>query len=108
MNNKFSTLNANEFEKVIADGQTVLLDARSTKEFATEHIRNAINIDVSSPNFPHEAEARLPKSKLIAVYCKSGVRSQMAATLLANRGFNTVYLHGGISEWIKAGKETAY
>lgn len=106
MNNKFSSLNATEFEKAIVDVQTILLDARSSKEFATEHINNAINIDVSSPNFPNEAEARLPKNKLIAVYCKSGVRSQMAATLLANRGFKTVYLNGGMSEWKRAGKAT--
>lgn len=106
MRNKYRTLNANEFDSAIADSHTTILDARSAKDFAEEHINNAINIDVSSPNFPNEAEARLPKNKLIAVYCKSGVRSQMAATLLANRGFNTVYLNGGMSEWKRAGKAT--
>ena len=105
MNSKYITLNANDFEKAIADSSAIILDVRTADEYSGGHIPNAINIDLSSPNFPDEAESRLPKYRTIAVYCKNGVRSQMAATLLANRGYNIIYLHGGISEWIKAGKE---
>lgn len=106
MRNKYRTLNADEFDSAIADSHTTILDARSAKDFAEEHIRNAINIDVSSPDFIYEANARLHRENQIAVYCKSGVRSKMAATLLSNQGFDIVYLNGGISEWKKAGKAT--
>ena len=106
MNSKFTTLNANDFEKAIANTSAIILDVRTADEYSGGHIPNAINIDLSSPNFLHEAESRLPKYRTIAVYCKNGVRSQMTATLLANRGYNIIYLQGGISEWINAGKET--
>ncbi|MBO7570830.1 MAG: rhodanese-like domain-containing protein [Bacteroidales bacterium] len=102
MNDNFITLNANDFEKAIANSTTIILDVRTADEYRSGHIPNAINIDMSRPDF----EKRLSKHKTLAVYCKNGVRSKMTAIILANRGFRVVYLDGGITEWEKAGKTT--
>ena len=108
MESNYKTLNANEFEQAISNSQVIVVDVRTAKEYASEHIANAINIDMSSPDFIYEATAKLPKSRRIAIYCKSGTRSKMAAILLANKGYNILYLNGGITAWTNAGKNTAH
>ena len=50
----------------------------------------------------------LPKDRDILIYCKSGMRSQMAAMLLMQAGMdgNTLYnLEGGILAWNAAQPE---
>ena len=106
MNSKFTTLNANDFEKAIADSSAIILDVRTADEYSGGHIPNAINIDVNRAGFLYEADERLPKDKTIAVYCHGGVRSRKAASLLSDNGFCILNLDGGIKEWMSAGKET--
>lgn len=106
MNSKFTTLNANDFEKAISDSATIVLDVRSADEYAGGHIPNAINIDVNRAGFLYEADERLPKDKTIAVYCHGGIRSRKAAALLSDSGYTVINLSGGIKEWMSAGKET--
>ena len=106
MSSNFTTLNANDFEKAIADDQTIILDVRTADEYASGHIANAINIDVNRAGFLYEADEKLPKDKTIAVYCHGGVRSRKAASLLSDNGFCILNLDGGITEWKNAGKET--
>lgn len=107
MDDKFTTLKANDFELSIADSNTtIVVDVRTADEFSGGHIPNAINIDVNRAGFLYEADERLSKDKTIAVYCHGGVRSRKAATLLATNGFCVVNLDGGITEWHNAGKET--
>jgi L-ascorbate metabolism protein UlaG (beta-lactamase superfamily) len=50
------------------------------------------------------AQAKLPKDKTIAIYCRSGRRSANAAGKLADAGFKCVNLKGGIIAWKEAGK----
>jgi adenylyltransferase/sulfurtransferase len=42
----------------------------------------------------------LDKSKLVVVHCKAGPRSERAAILLREAGFNVKFLEGGILAWI--------
>ena len=106
MNNKFTTLNANDFEKAISDSQVTIVDVRTADEYSGGHIPNAINIDVNRAGFLYEADEKLPKDKTIAVYCQGGVRSRKAASLLSDNGYKVLNLNGGIKEWMSAGKET--
>ena len=105
MDDKITTLNANDFEKAIADGKTIILDVRTAEEYAGGHIANAINIDVNCAGFLYEADEKLLRDKRIAVYCHGGVRSRKSAVLLADNGYIVVNLSGGITEWKNAGKE---
>jgi rhodanese-related sulfurtransferase len=81
----------------------ILLDVRTQIEFNNERIEGAILI-------PHtEIESRsadkLPIDKLpntdqvIFVYCKAGVRSEIAARSLVKLGYTNVFDMGGIDDW---------
>ena len=72
------------------------------KEFAEGHVKGAILIDQFQSDFVEQAQAKLPKDKTIAVYCRSGRRSANAAGKLAHVGYKCVNLKGGILAWKEA------
>lgn len=84
-----------------------LLDVRTPEEFGVEHLENADNVNVNSPDFANKV-AKYDKSKPIFVYCKVGGRSAQAADKLVAMGFTEVYnLEGGIMKWTTAGMPKA-
>jgi rhodanese-related sulfurtransferase len=83
-----------------------LVDIRSVGEYDALHIPGAINIPAE------ELETRqqsFTKNDMIICICNHGKeRSQRAAELLYNLGFqNTYYLTGGIAAWFDKKNETA-
>lgn len=94
-----------EANKMINEGDVVLIDVRSLDEYSAGHINGALNIDVSSAGF-EEKIADLDKSKNYVVYCQSGRRSAKSSEIMIDAGFKTVYnVAGGISEWQHEGFE---
>ena len=91
-----------EFAELIADSNVVILDVRKADEFAEGHIKGAVLIDQFQSDFLEQAQAKLPKDKIIAVYCRSGRRSANAADKLADVGYKCVNLKGGILAWKEA------
>lgn len=75
-----------------------LIDIRSTDEYNKMHIPAAENIPVE---LLADASALFTKDDLIVCVCNKGhERSQSAAELLVNAGFeNTYYLEGGTVGW---------
>lgn len=74
----------------------LVLDTRSAGEFATGHLPGALNI-------PHtELRARIgevtaaAQGRPVRVMCASGVRSYLAHRILAENGFDSASLSGGI------------
>lgn len=100
----FENTDVNGFADLIADPNVVLLDVRTEKEFNEGHLSNALNIDIKQSGFVEKAKAVLPADKTIAVYCRSGKRSALAAVQLASEGYKVVNLEGGILAWKEAGK----
>lgn len=101
----YKTVGADEFERIISDtAGVVVLDARTQSEYDEGHIANAVLIDVKTDSFMMAARDLLPKDKTIAVYCRSGRRSAMAADMLTDEGYTVVNLDGGIMAWIQSGK----
>ena len=93
-----------DFAKTISDESVVVLDVRTSGEFAAGHISNSINIDVETGEFANQV-ANLDKTKTYAIYCQSGRRSAIAASQMAKLGFTSLYnLNGGISAWAGAGQ----
>lgn len=86
------------FKKVLADTLVVLLDVRTPAEYRAGHITNARNMDVRQPAFEKQIETLDPK-RPVAVYCRSGVRSRMAAGKLVKRGFKVYNLDKGYFSW---------
>jgi len=76
--------------------ETILLDVRPELIYKSEHIPGAVSIPMG------ELESRLDeldKSKIIIVYCQSGVSSLPSDTLVQN-GFEHVYMIiGGLNAW---------
>ena len=87
-----------ELKNIIANLDCILLDVRSPQEFKEGHLNGAINIPLC------ELEARVNyklnnKSKIIIVYCQSGIRSKKALKILYKNGFKNLYnLKGGLDE----------
>jgi rhodanese-related sulfurtransferase len=98
----FENVEVAAFAELIADSNVVILDVRKADEFAEGHIKGAILIDQFQSDFVEQAQAKLPKGKTIAVYCRSGRRSANAAGKLADIGYKCVNLKGGILAWKKA------
>ena len=99
----FEDMEVKEFAELIADSNVVILDVRKGGEFAEGHIKGALLIDQFQSDFVELAQAKLPKDKTIAVYCRSGRRSVNAAGKLADVGYKCVNLKGGIIAWKEAG-----
>ena len=78
---------------------TQLVDVRTPEEYAEGHLEGAVNIDVNDSTFLQHATASLEKGRAVAVYCRSGKRSALAASLLAKQGYNVINLLGGILAW---------
>jgi rhodanese-related sulfurtransferase len=99
----FENMEVKEFAELIAEPNVVILDVRKADEFAEGHIAGAVLIDQFQSDFVELAQAKLPKDKTIAIYCRSGRRSANAAGKLADAGFKCVNLKGGIIAWKEAG-----
>ncbi len=79
------------------DAGALLLDVRTREEFATGHLRSALNIPVQElANRLTELEH--PERQLV-VYCRSGARSGAATKLLKAAGFCRVHDMGAMSNW---------
>ena len=104
--NLYADVDVNRFEQIIKSDSVQLVDVRKLDEFTEGHIPGAIHIDVLTPSFLSNALAKLDKKRPCAVYCRSGKRSAMAATLLAKEGYTVTNLLGGIIAWTEAKKKT--
>lgn len=83
---------ANEFKK----GEAMVIDIRKKSEFDSEHVVDAVNIPLNRIN-DHLAE--FPKDKPFILYCGSGYRTMIAASILKQRGWdNFTDVRGGIAE----------
>ncbi len=81
------------------DSESLIVDVRTEEEYNLGHIRKSILIDINQPNLFMESISKLDKSKSYYVYCRTGVRSEMACSLMNQNGLTTYNLVGGIVEW---------
>jgi rhodanese-related sulfurtransferase len=96
-------LNVSEFSQKITEPGVIIVDVRTSEEFASGHIEGALNIDFNSGNFANEI-TRLNPSETYAVYCRSGSRSGQAASIMHKAGFHDVSnLNGGVIDWTNDG-----
>jgi len=100
------TLTPDEFEKRAKEPNTVILDVRTPKEYASGHLKDAVLIDFQAADFNQKVK-ELDKTKQYVVYCAVGIRGERACKKLDTLDFPKVFnLAGGIKAWEKAGKPT--
>ena len=91
------------------DTDFVILDVRTSEEYAAGHIEGAVNICstcTASLSFA-DALASLDINATYLVHCKSGVRSTSAIQVMLDAGFTNIYhLVAGINGWTTEGFPT--
>lgn len=88
----------------IKEGQVIVLDVRTPKEFANGHLAEAKLIDFQSADFAKKL-GELDRSKTYLVHCAVGGRSAQSLATFQKLGFkDVVHLDGGFRAWQKAGK----
>lgn len=93
-----------EFDKLRARKESVVLDVRTESEFKAGHIPGAVNVDVNAGDFDAKI-AKLDKNKTYLVHCMVGHRSAKACDKLAAAGVTNLFDFGvGLKAWEKAGK----
>lgn len=98
---EFTSLSVTEFATAIKNDSVVVVDVRTPAEYKSGYIKGAQNIDMKSADFQTEA-VKLDKKKKIAVYCRSGKRSKIAANALADMGYMVIELNSGMLGWQNA------
>ena len=100
----YKNLSVDEFARMAADKQNVILDVRTPGEYSAGHIPGAVNLDYNAPDFQAKAAA-LDKSKTYLVHCAVGGRSVRACEKMSRLDFPNLYnLPGGFKAWAKAGQ----
>ena len=85
------------------NGDLVILDVCTPKEFSKAHLENATNLNFFSKAFKSQLNT-LDKEKTYFVYCKVGGRSRLAQKQMKKVGFKEVYnIVGGTLLWEEEG-----
>lgn len=83
-------------KELVKNPSTIVVDVRNSWEFETAHIPSARNIPLEE--LPYKiAEFKSYKSPIV-LYCRSGARSGMAASILKQNGITNVYNGGGLDD----------
>lgn len=105
--NEISVISDYQFIE-IQDNDYTLVDVRTTEEYESGHIQNAINIDFYSESFEKEI-LLLNKSSSIILYCRTQNRSTKTANFLKENGYMDIsIIEGGINSWVKNGNDLVY
>ncbi len=92
-------------EQLAGQAAPLVVDVRAPGEWSAERIDGAINLPLSQLA---DRLDELPADRPILVYCTSGYRSAVAASLLRREGFTQVMdLVGGLDAWKSAQLATA-
>lgn len=87
------------FEAGMNSDNAVIIDVRTPGEWYEGVIPGAELINVMDPTFADRVND-MDRDKEYYVYCRSGNRSGMVASFMAQRGFTKVYnLQSGIMSW---------
>lgn len=104
--NKGVHVNAIEFNRLLEDENTILVDMRNHYESEIGHFERAITPDVdtfreSLPIIENDLRA-YKENKNLVMYCTGGIRCEKASAYFKHKGFKKVYqLEGGIIEYAR-------
>ena len=104
--NKGIHVDAEKFNELIGDPNTVLVDMRNHYESEIGHFENAITPDVDtfrdSLDIIEKNLADHKEDKKLVMYCTGGIRCEKASAYYKHKGFKQVYqLEGGIIEYAR-------
>lgn len=89
-----------QFQKKIATENYILVDVRTSEEYADGHLEGALNINYFSATFSEDI-AKLGLETPVLVYCQSGNRSRKSMKIMYDMGFKEVKnFIGGYKGWM--------
>ena len=108
--NKGIHLKAQEFNNMLDDPNTIVVDFRNHYESEVGHFEGAITPDVENfrESLPiiNEQLQDFKEDKNLLMYCTGGIRCEKASAYFKHQGFKNVYqLEGGIIEYTRQIKE---
>ncbi|MEO7961394.1 MAG: rhodanese-related sulfurtransferase [Ginsengibacter sp.] len=109
MSKKGKYVDANAFNELTNDPNTIVVDMRNHYEYEVGHFTNAI--EVPSETFRDQLPMAVEmlsgkKDKNIIMYCTGGIRCEKASAWMLHNGFQNVYhLEGGIIQYANNIKE---
>lgn len=103
-------LKAKEFNDILDDPNTIVVDFRNHYESEIGHFKGAITPDVETfrESLPiiHEQLKGHENDKNLVMYCTGGIRCEKASAYFKHQGFRNVFqLEGGIINYAKQIKE---
>jgi len=109
MRNKGRYVNAEEFNSLTADPDTVVIDMRNHYEFEVGHFKDAVEVpsDTFRQQLPMAVEMmQEDRERNIIMYCTGGIRCEKASAYMLHKGFSNVFhLEGGIINYTRQAKE---
>lgn len=108
--NKGVHVDAETFNTLIEDPDTVLVDMRNHYESEIGHFKNAVTPDVDtfrdSLDIIEEDLKNHKEDKKLVMYCTGGIRCEKASAYYKHKGFKNVFqLEGGIIEYARQVKD---
>jgi len=99
------SLTITEFAQILdASKNAQILDARAPEEFALNHIKGAINVNLKDSLATERVISQLNHKYPSFTYSINNGRSSVLAKLLLAKGFGHVYeLPGGLANWVGSG-----
>ncbi|CAL2088941.1 rhodanese-like domain-containing protein [Tenacibaculum sp. 190524A05c] len=102
---RVKNITVDDLKTVLKEDKNIqLLDVRTSSETKNGIIFDAVQVNMISNNFESRVIEVLDKKKPVYVYCRSGGRSKIAASVLVDNGFDVYNVKGGYKEWIKKNK----
>ena len=108
--NKGVHVGAEQFNQLIEDPDTVLVDMRNHYESEIGHFKNAVTPDVDtfrdSLDIIEDQLSEHKEDKNLVMYCTGGIRCEKASAYYKHKGFKRVFqLEGGIIEYTRQVRE---
>ena len=103
-------LDAQKFNDLLDDDDTICIDMRNHYESEIGHFRGAVTPDVDTfrDSLPliEKNISEYKENKKLLMYCTGGIRCEKASAYFKHKGFKKVYqLEGGIIEYARQVKE---
>lgn len=109
MANRGRYVDAEQFNQLTNDPNTVVIDMRNHYEYEVGHFEKAIEVpsDTFREQLPMAVDMmKEDKDKNIIMYCTGGIRCEKASAFMLHQGFKNVFhLEGGIINYVNQVKE---